>query len=282
MSLFKNIENEIKFYIDTKDNVWGVDNPPPINLPAADWRNYKTTFKPQSFQGKDLEICSQSGGCLNDIATTLNWKLETGQLSAAFVNFSKNNGYLDVTNRYNFSWRFTAILDGTSINGNTMQNGWKCVQKYGLIPDSMLPWTDEMAAQYPDEASMDEAYYNPSVITQAMLDMGKQFNAFVAIEWGWIGDGTTSIPLPTLSLGTQTSCLAIATPIPTPVSLWNAPQVPFTPNTTIQHCTSLDFVDVTGVAYPSWITDQYIPQVKQLESNYPIFVAIAHVINMLA
>ncbi|HEY4832771.1 MAG TPA: hypothetical protein VIH61_09470, partial [Waddliaceae bacterium] len=198
------------------------------------------------------------------------------------INFFTTNGYLDTNGNFSFSERFTGILSGTTINGNIMQAQYRCGQQYGLIPRTMLTWNDTIAAKYPNQAAMDEAYYNPSSITQAMLDMGKQWLTYVNLSWGWIGDGTTPIPLATLALGCQTSCLGSAIPLPSPINLYNESLVPYTGSTTVEHCITLDFVDLTpNDPYPLWGTDQYLPQVRQWASNYDFPITIAHFVEMI-
>ena len=279
MSLFKNIENEIKFYIEAKDNVWGVDNPPPIILPSGDWTAWLPTFEPQSFQGKDSNECSQLSA-INALETFMNWLAKTGQMTAIALNWFTSNGYLDANGSFAFSEDFTGILDGTSINGNIAQNAWKCFQQWGILPRSMLNWSDEQASQYPDQASMDLAYYSHSRITPAMDALALESKKYINIAWGWIGDGNTPISQSVLSAGLQTSPLQYVIPIPSPVSLWNQILIPYTGGTNLAHCVTGYKTDYIS-SYFYYIIDQYEPYQKQLASNYDIPIAIAHNVQML-
>ena len=134
------IIKEIEVWISKKDNVYGTFNPPPINLPIADWSEWLPTFEPQSFSGKDSDECSQLSA-VNALETFMNWLAKTGKMTAVALNWFTQNGYIDSNGSFAFSEDFTGILDGTSINGNLAQNAWKCFQKYGVLPRSQLNWS---------------------------------------------------------------------------------------------------------------------------------------------
>jgi hypothetical protein len=70
------------------------------------------------------------------------------------------NGYVD------FSDRFTAILSGTTPQGNSFKAPLESIRKDGLIPKWMLP----------RDASMNfNRYHNRADITPAMIALGKEF-----------------------------------------------------------------------------------------------------------
>jgi hypothetical protein len=260
------------------DMVYGVGgNLPPVNLPSGDWTPYIPSFEPQRFI-YDTDECSQLGGVINPLEMYFNWLKATNQIPPAFMAFLIANKYFDTNGSFSFSERFTAILDGTSINGNTPQNGWRCVQKYWLIPRSMLNWTVDDGAQYPNQALMDTSYYNPAVITQEMIDLGQKFGSFIKnLGWGWyggVGTGTTEIPIQSLQTGLQTSPLALAVSVPQPVSDWNQQLVPYTGGIELEHVVSLYKIDQTN-PYPYFFTDQYEPFQKQFQVDYFLSVAIA-------
>ena len=272
------IIKEIEIWISKKDNVYGTFNPPPINLPIADWSEWLPTFEPQSFSGKDSDECSQLSA-VNALETFMNWLAKTGKMTAVALNWFTQNGYIDSNGSFAFSEDFTGILDGTSINGNLAQNAWKCFQKYGVLPRSQLNWSLEQASQYPDQASMDLAYYSTTRITPAMLNLAQESLKYMNVSWGWIGDGTTPISRLTLSQGLQTSPLQYVAPIPNPVSLWNQQFVPYTGGLIDQHC----FVGykIDNSSFPFYTRDQYQPEDKQLAQNYYLNIAIAFFVTML-
>jgi hypothetical protein len=274
------IIKEIEVWISKKDNVYGTFNPPPIILPTADWSEWLPTFEPQSFSGKDSDECSQLSA-INALETFMNWLAKTGKMTAVALNWFTQNGYIDSNGSFAFSEDFTGILDGTSINGNLAQNAWKCFQKYGVLPRSQLNWSLEQANQYPDQETMDLAYYSPIRITPAMLNLAQESLKYMNVSWGWIGDGNTPISQSVLSQGLQTSPLQYVIPIPSPVSDWNTTDIVYTGGTTLSHCvTGYNIVEGT-FDFPIDIIDQYIPFEKELQSNYFIPIAIAFFVTML-
>jgi hypothetical protein len=264
----------IQIKINAGEKIWGVGNTPPINMPTMVWTPYLQTYEPQSFNYLDTNECSQLGGFISPIEIYFNWLKATNQIPPTFLNFLITNGYWNGTS-FAFSERFIAILDGTSINGNVMQSGYRIFPEIGLIPRSMLEWTVAEAAQYPNQSLMDTSYYDPSVITDEMKSLGQQFLSFIQeFDWGWIGQNNGPISLTSLRNGLLTSPLALAVPVNVPG--WNQQFVPYGGGTTTDHCVCEYEVDtVKNPLFPVFFTDQYQPWLKQFASNYYIPVAIA-------
>lgn len=262
---------------------YGPQNLPPINMPSGDWSAYLPTYEPQRFI-YDTDECSQLGGMINPLETYFNWLKATGQIPRDFLDFLTNAQYIDASGSFSFSERFTAILDGTSINGNSPQNAWKCFQKFGVIPRSRLNWTLVDAAQFPNQALMDTTYYNPAVITQEMIDLGARFLTFIKqIGWGWtggVGNGSMAISDANLQTGLKTSPCAWVISDPDPVILWNEVDVPYTGGKNLDHVITGYKIDETQ-KFSKLATDQYQPFKKQLSSIYPIWVAIAFFVTLL-
>lgn len=258
-------------------NVFGDGNLPPINLDSGDWTDYLPTYEPQRFI-YDTDECSQLGGMINPLETYFNWLKSTNQISTAFMSFLTINGYFDSNGSFSFSERFTAILDGTSILGNSPQNAWLCLQKYGAIPRSMLNWTLDDSANYPNQALMDTAYYNPAAIQQNMIDVGKQFLSFIKdIGWGWTGGvsiGNSAVSPSDLQNSLKTSPCAWVVSVTNPVDLWNQIQIPYTNTFGLNHVVTGYKIDPTQ-QFSQMFTDQYQPFKKAFSSDYPIWVAIA-------
>lgn len=263
---------------------FGVGTNPPINMPSGDWTPWLPSYEPQRFI-YDTDECSQLGGFINPLETYFNWLKATGQLKQDFIDFCTKNGYFDSNGSFSFSERYTGILDGTSINGNTPANAFICFLRFGVIPRSMLNWTITDAQKYPNQALMDSDYYNPPTVTQAMIDLGKQFLGFIKqFGFGWstgINDGLTAVPHGALQLGMQTSPLSIVVSVPKDVTTWNQTSVSYDGSVTLDHCVMLyKIVNNDSIAYPYNIMDQYQPDKKSLQSNYYIGSAIAFFIIM--
>lgn len=268
--------NMIKTLINKLDHVYGVNNPPPINLSSGDWTPYLQTYEPQSFNYKDTDECSQLGGFISPLEIYFNWLKATNQIPPTFLNFLMTNGYWNGTS-FAFSERYIAILDGTSINGNVMCSGYEAFTNVGMIPRSMLEWTISEAEQYSTEALMDTTYYNPAFITPAMTALGKEFLSYIqSFNWGWLWNNGTSCPLETLAQGRQTSPCALAIPVNS--ATWNQVEVPYEGGTATNHCVCNYASNTTS--YPTNFTDQYIPFLKQFQSNYFIPVVIIFTVQL--
>lgn len=252
--------------------IGGITVFPPIVNPFFDWTVDLPTYEPQRFI-YDLNECSQLGGFITPLETYFNRLKRLGLLSQSFLDFCTANGYFDSNEKFSFSERFTGILDGTSINGNTMQSAWLCGQRFGILPRSKLNWTLADAAQFPNQALMDTSYYNPAVITQDMIDLAAAFKTFANVSWGWCADGTTGMTLEQLTNALKTSPIALAGPVPSPVELWNQVNVPYTSNSDIVHCFCGYKIDSTQIN-PVYIADQYQPWLKQLAINYYLPIGI--------
>lgn len=248
----------------------GITVLPPIIMPSHNWSIYLPTYEPQRFI-YDLNICSQLGGCITLLEIYFNLFKATNKISPAFLTFLQQNGYFDSNGSFSFSERFTAIMDGTSINGNVMQNAWQCVQEFGLLPRSQLNWSLFNASLYSSQPAMDAAYYNPAVITQEMKDLAKAFLNFARVSWGWAADGTAPMTVAQMTLALQTSPIAFAGPVPTDESQWNQTNVPLPGNTKIVHCFCGYSIEEDGTID---IMDQYQPDDKRLAPGYPLSIGI--------
>lgn len=88
-----------------------------------------------------------------------------------------NKGYIvfhDGLPYVEFSDRFTAILSGTTKDGNSMKAPRQSIHSNGLIPKQMLPANSKM--RFAD-------YHNRKDITKEMMDLGKEFLTRFAINY---------------------------------------------------------------------------------------------------
>jgi hypothetical protein len=260
--------------IDIRE-VGGIPTPPPIILPSGDWTPHLSGYETQLLKFETNE-CSQIS-VMKCIAAYCNYLKATNQWSPAALDFWNGNGYIQSDGLFYFSEEFTAILDGTTINGNIAQNAWKCVQEYGLLPRSMLQMTLADSQQYNSEIEQDAAYYSRSRITPAMYTLASASLKFFDLWWGWVGDGTTAISLSTFQTALKTAPIQIVIPIPSPVSLWNQKNIPYTGGTDLAHCDSL-YSTVMTSTYPSSIDDTYEPRLKYLADEYYIPIALQGII----
>lgn len=79
----------------------------------------------------------------------------------------EDNGYVQ-DGRITFSDRFTAVLSGTTRNGNSMKAPLQSIHENGMLPKKLLPAANWMTW---------DDYHNPTAITQELKDLGKAFIA---------------------------------------------------------------------------------------------------------
>lgn len=174
------IQTGLLYKFDPKDYRVGASPLNPIILnPTSDWTNWKPLdekqFKDYAF---DTMSCA-TFSALNVMETTVNFLMYNDKITVDKLEWLNKNGYI-VNGKMNCSDRFTAIMSGTTSQGNSMQNVWESIRKVGCIPESDLPFGGNNWNEY----------MNHSLITQAMLDKAKQFLDIFDASYEW----TTILP----------------------------------------------------------------------------------------
>ena len=139
----------------------------------ADWIKGKPDDEAQFLKFKFDSMSCTSFSADNDLETYFNEFLST--FSKEFQDFIKKEGYI-VDGKLNFSDRFTAIMSGTTPQGNYFQNVWDSIRTNGLIPEADLPFGGKTWAEYHDK----------SKITPAMIAKGKKFANFLNINYEFV------------------------------------------------------------------------------------------------
>lgn len=135
------------------------------NNATADYTPYLPADEFQSSLLIDTLACVTFSGA-NVAEIIFNMMIEKGKIGKENVEWLKSNGYFDEDGKLNFSDRFSAKTNGTSSSGNTMDNFWLGVTKFGLIPEKMWSWDRSSAFTW-------EKYYEqPSA---ECLAMGEEF-----------------------------------------------------------------------------------------------------------
>lgn len=107
---------------------------------------------------------------------TLESQLKVLQLPVEHIQFLRDNGYYK-NDQINFSDKFTAIMSGTTKNGNTFVNVADSIRNDGLIPDSVLPFGGEKSW---------EEWHAPAQVSAEMKALGKRFLDFFDIGYEWV------------------------------------------------------------------------------------------------
>lgn len=140
----------------------------------TNWKDWKPEHEIQAKRYFDTVSCV-SYSATDVIEYLFTWALNNNQISPVDVKWLKDNGYFK-NGLINFSDRFVAILGETTKAGAYQYKVGDAIRKYGLIPQDMLPTTDDIK-------SFDE--YIGAEITQEMLDLGKEFIKRFPINYEW-------------------------------------------------------------------------------------------------
>jgi hypothetical protein len=157
-----NLEKEISER-DERDWQFGTSGDTEVKVPNGDWTPFLPSNEKQR-QGFE-SMCCTNFSSTTSVEILFTWMLVNNKISAGNLQWLKDKGYFDVNGKINFSDRFDAIISGTSpITGNSLKAPAEGKRKNGLIPERMLPWTDDH-----------EAYFDKTSITQEMYALGQEF-----------------------------------------------------------------------------------------------------------
>lgn len=135
----------------------------------------RSQYLPQGeiqYGAEDFEDCATRGP-INILETKFNYLLGEHLLTDAEVKWLLDNKYLK-NGKVTFSKRWIAMMSGTTRNGNSLKAPVDAIHRYGLIPEAMLPQTDNMTwAEYNDTTK----------ITGAMTALGLQFLKYFPINY---------------------------------------------------------------------------------------------------
>jgi len=147
-----------------------------IRIPDGDWTMFlpKNEKQRQGFES----MCCTNFSSTSAVEILMTRLIELKLMSAGNLKWLNDNGYIDDGGHVNFSDRYDAIMSGTDpSNGNTLKAPADCKHKYGLIPESILPWTDNEAD-----------YFNKLKVTTQMLALGQEFLKRFAINYEMVYD----------------------------------------------------------------------------------------------
>ena len=238
---------------------------PTIQNASADWRQYECDGEWQ----KEMQINFETEACMsftpvNAIATYLNWLIQTQQIQPAQLAFLQGNGYIGADGKVALSPRFTATMDGTTINGNDFQHPWNSVQNDGLVPDSMWPMpADQMNA---NPANAWKIYY--ATPTADVIALGKQFLTMFKVNWHWLVSNGGGASQSEFQIWLKTAPIHVAVAVGSP---WNVATPINACGCGAAHGVLLTNVEI-GVV--NNILDHYAPFSKQLSADYCLAYAV--------
>lgn len=104
-----------------------------VRLPKADWFNFTPTAEKQYTFSFDTMSCT-TFSALNSVEMQVNWLIANGKIKNDVLDFLKEQGYFDENGKFNCSDWFTAVMSGTTENGNDFASVWDSIRKHGLLP----------------------------------------------------------------------------------------------------------------------------------------------------
>jgi hypothetical protein len=238
-----------------------------IRVPNNDWSKYMPIYENQKWGNYDSDDC----WCLSSIQNftfQMNYLLKNNLFSIEALNFFNSNGYI-INGIFQFSELYHEILCGNLNNGGTSEEAWQSFASRGMIPRSMLNYSEAMASDDTNIQVFITEYYDKSRITPAMKSLANQFLQYVNIQ---------SIPInPNLSninYYLQQSPINIGIPV-NPYQ-WNQVNVPTNTSSNICH-EVVYYKSMPDNSLP--INDQYQPNPKILGAGYYIGVATLGVVT---
>lgn len=238
---------------------------PTLTNTASDWRAHECDGEWQ----KDMAIDWESEACMsftgsNNIATYLNWLIDTKQILAPQLAFLQANGYISMDGKVALSPRFTAKMSGTTTNGSDFQNVWNSLKNDGCVPDTAWPMPSAQMNANPTDAW---AIYYASP-TQSVIALGKEFLKYFSIQWEWLVSSGNGASQTDFVEWLQVAPIHLAIQVCSP---WNTDAPIPGCGTGAQHGVQLSYVEPNVV---NDILDHYSPFDKQLEANYTLSYAV--------
>lgn len=150
--------------------VFGATSPDCIYaVPLNDREKFLPKGELQNIGDEKMDCVSR--GYHNILETKFTYAIHTDKMKPENVQWLKDNDYIN-DGRVEFSDVYTAILSGTTKEGNSMKAPAESARKNGLIPKSKLPqlknWDDN---------------YDPKRITAELKDLGQEFLKRWAINY---------------------------------------------------------------------------------------------------
>ncbi|MDD4601501.1 MAG: hypothetical protein PHQ46_10685, partial [Negativicutes bacterium] len=242
--------------IEDRETDWKIGGassiPYEIVMPSGDWIKWYSIYERQKKKTETMSCVTFSAHNGNE--AQMNFMSNTGVMTSEAIKFFIENGYL-VNGQFNFSDRFTAIMSGTTPEGNSCQNVWDSIRKDGLLPEADCPFTD----------SMTSAQYFKNDISQAQKDKAKRVLDYINVAYEWVIQNSVTALAQWEKDEIAKALKQAPLQLITPVCKWDKTPAPCG-NINCQHATSESSISQAG--YP--IVDTYDPFEKVLSPDYVI------------
>lgn len=254
----------IKIVQRDTDYVKGVSSPILFASIAEDWSEHLKFFERQ-------KIGWETNGCVLftaqesfDSQMDALWPTFSPELQKQITNLGFLDTGIDGNLHFHSSPRFLQVLTGNGFNGNSLQDAWDVMRKYGVLPWRDLPY---------DETIPQSEYLSP--IPQTMLDKAQKFLFLIggksSIQYHFVNQGTEDIPAMKSALPQAPLCIGIAVNI----SCWNQ-VVPCIASGNPGHSIMEYGFDTSNDALT---LDHYNPFEKVIKVGYPILYALQGIVH---
>jgi hypothetical protein len=173
-----NIEQTGLIYKDPRPTDWTMGGETgitlPIRLDSGDWSTFLPLTEKQSSYTFDTVSCV-TFSALNCIESQIKWMISQNLIPDDVWQILKDLGYVQ-NGELNFSDRFTAIMSGTTRQGNDVNSVWDSIRKDGLLPEADLPFGGNSF----------ETYHNKALITPAMKAKAKMILALFSFNYDYV------------------------------------------------------------------------------------------------
>lgn len=148
-----------------------------INHCVCSWIKKLAKYYPVGEIQRGIEDYSDcvTRGFGNEIEKQLNYIVDNNLFSKQTINWLVENGYFSDDGKILLSNRVPAIMSGTTRYGNSLKAVIQWIENNGIHPRSMLSEKKKMTWN---------EYHNPSVVTQVILDVGKESKEYIKINYG--------------------------------------------------------------------------------------------------
>lgn len=225
-----------------------------VRLPKADWYNYTPTGEKQYTIKFDTMSCT-TFSALNSLEMQFNYLKRNGLISAEVMKILTDSGYIDENGNLNLSDWFTAVMSGTTLQGNDFGSVWDSIRKHGVLPQSH--------GKKPEDFNTTSEWLDRRNVTTEQKEKALKFIELFDISYEFILFGKTDPKIITTHL--QHAPIHIATPVCggwAVESIVNACGIEQVQHATCSHGSEKDVATL--------IYDHYDPMNKRLAWDYPV------------
>lgn len=159
-------------YVAGKETTVGAD----VRLESGDWTPHTPTEEIQALMFTFDSMSCTTFSATNVIEMQVDWMIKNGKISQEAIAGLKELGFFDKNGKFNISDRYTAIMSGTTKNGNYFQAVAESLRKDGILPDADFPFGGK---------SWDE-YHDKTKITEAMKAKAQKAYKYLSIAYDWV------------------------------------------------------------------------------------------------